>query len=106
MPSTQSDALRDHFQSMSDRMAANPEMELRTLRSMLEELADRAAEPTHVTYEEVDAGGPRTLVQPARRRRRPGHPVHPRRRVRVEHDAQPSQARRPPRQGGRRPAPW
>jgi monoterpene epsilon-lactone hydrolase len=65
MPSTESDALRDHFQSMSDRMAANPEMELRTLRSMLEELADRAAEPTQVTYEEVDASGiPALWCQP------------------------------------------
>jgi monoterpene epsilon-lactone hydrolase len=57
MPSTESDALREHFQSMSDRMAANPEMDLVTLRSMLEELGGRAAEPTDVTYEEVDAGG-------------------------------------------------
>lgn len=57
MPSTESEALRDHFQSMSDRMAANPEMDLTTLRSMLEELSARAAEPTNVTYEEVDAGG-------------------------------------------------
>ena len=57
MPSTESDALRAHFQSMSDRMAANPEMDLVTLRSMLEELGLRAAEPTDVTYEEVDAGG-------------------------------------------------
>jgi epsilon-lactone hydrolase len=57
MPSSESDALRTHFQSMTDRMAANPEMDLTTLRSMLEELGARAAEPTDVTYEEVDAGG-------------------------------------------------
>jgi monoterpene epsilon-lactone hydrolase len=57
MPSTQSDALRAHFQSMSDRTAADPEMDLPTLRGMLEELHQRTAEPTLVTYEEVDAGG-------------------------------------------------
>ena len=42
---------------MTDRLAANPEMDLPTLRAMLEELAVQAAEPTDVTYEEVDAGG-------------------------------------------------
>jgi monoterpene epsilon-lactone hydrolase len=57
MPSTESDALRAHFQSMADRTAANPEMDLSTLRGILEELHQRAAEPTGVTYEEVDAGG-------------------------------------------------
>ena len=57
MPSTESESLRTHFQSMSDRLAANPEMDLPTLRAMLEELAVQAAEPTDVTYEEVDAGG-------------------------------------------------
>lgn len=57
MPSTESDALRAHFQSMADRTAANPEMDLTTLRGILEELHQRTAEPTGVTYEEVDAGG-------------------------------------------------
>ena len=57
MPTTESDALRAHFQSMADRATANPEMELWALRAMLEELQQRTAEPTGVTYEEVDAGG-------------------------------------------------
>lgn len=57
MPSKESDALRAHFQSMTDRMVANPEMDLVTLRATLEELHERSAEPTGVTYEEVDAGG-------------------------------------------------
>ncbi|HEY2206279.1 MAG TPA: alpha/beta hydrolase [Pseudonocardia sp.] len=57
MASTESDALRDHFRSMTERMAAQPDMDLTTLRSMLEELHVRAAEPTGVTYEEVIAGG-------------------------------------------------
>lgn len=57
MPSKESDALRAHFQSMTDRMAANPQMDLVTLRATLEELHERAAEPTGVTYEEIDAGG-------------------------------------------------
>ena len=57
MPSTESAALKKHFQSMTDRMTANPTMDLLTLRTMLEELHERAAEPTGVTYEEVQAGG-------------------------------------------------
>jgi len=57
MPSTEAESLRTHFQSMADRLAANPEMDLPTLRAMLEELALQAAEPTDVTYEEVEAGG-------------------------------------------------
>lgn len=61
MPSTESDALRAHFQSMTDRMAANPEMDLVTLRSMLEELGARAGEPEGVSYAEADAGGVRAL---------------------------------------------
>ena len=39
MPSTRSDALRAQFRSMSDRFAANPGMDLVTLRSMMEDLA-------------------------------------------------------------------
>lgn len=61
MPSTESDALRAHFQSMTDRMAADPDMDLVTLRSMLEELAARAGEPEGVSYAEADAGGVRAL---------------------------------------------
>jgi acetyl esterase/lipase len=58
VPSKESDALRAHFQSMSDRMAANPQMDLVTLRGTLEELHERAAEPTGVTYEEITIDGP------------------------------------------------
>lgn len=54
MPSTESDALRVHYQSMSARMAANPNMELVSLRSMFDEVACRSAEPEDVTYAEVD----------------------------------------------------
>jgi acetyl esterase/lipase len=57
VPSQESDALRAHFQFMTDRLIADPEMDLATLRGMLEELGERAAEPTGVTYQEVDAGG-------------------------------------------------
>lgn len=61
MPSTQSDALRAHFQSMTDRMAADPEMGVDTLRSMLEEVSARAREPEDVTYAEVDEDGVRGI---------------------------------------------
>lgn len=57
MPSAQSDALRAAFQSMTDRLAANPEMDLPALREMLEALSVCAGEPTDVTYEDVEAGG-------------------------------------------------
>lgn len=61
MPSPQSDALRAHFQSISDRIAANPAMDLMTLRGLFEELTERTAEPEDVTYAEVDADGVRGL---------------------------------------------
>jgi acetyl esterase/lipase len=35
-------------------MTANPEMDIATLRAMLEALHERAAEPTDVTYREID----------------------------------------------------
>jgi epsilon-lactone hydrolase len=40
---------------MAARLAANPEMDLPTVRGMLEEVHVRTAEPTGVTYEEIDA---------------------------------------------------
>lgn len=55
--SAPSDALRARFKAMADRMAANPEMDLWTMRVMLEEVHLEAAEPEGVTYAEVDAGG-------------------------------------------------
>jgi acetyl esterase/lipase len=61
MPSTQSDALRALYQSMSDRMAANPDMDLVTMRSMLEEVAALTSEPENVTYAEVHSDGVRGL---------------------------------------------
>ena len=61
MPSTESDALREHFRSMNDRLAANPDMDLLTLRSMTEELADRAREPEDVTYSEVETADVRGI---------------------------------------------
>jgi len=46
-----------HFAKVSDRIRANPNMELEQLRFLLEEMHVLTAEPTDVTYEEVDAGG-------------------------------------------------
>ncbi len=57
MPSKESDALREHFQYVTDQLAADPEMGLPTMRGLLEEFSVRSKEPTGVTYEEVDAGG-------------------------------------------------
>jgi acetyl esterase/lipase len=42
---------------MSERMAANPDMDLPTLRAMFEGLAAQTAEPEGVTYAEVAADG-------------------------------------------------
>lgn len=66
MGTAQPNALKDHYERIAGRMAADPEMGLDTLRDMLEELHVRAAEPTDVTYEDVDAGGvPAILAKPA-----------------------------------------
>lgn len=54
---TTADALKDSYTAISQRMAANPEMDIATLRNMLDSLESLAAEPTEVTYEDVDAGG-------------------------------------------------
>ena len=61
MPSAESEALRTLYQSITDRMAANPEMDLVALRSIFEELATMAKEPEDVTYAEVDSDGVRGL---------------------------------------------
>ncbi|MGX7731006.1 alpha/beta hydrolase [Rhodococcus sp. 2H158] len=50
-------ALKDSYTAMSARMAANPEMDIATLRNMLDSLESLSAEPTDVTYESIDAGG-------------------------------------------------
>lgn len=47
------------------KLEANPSMELDDMRRLLDELHKLAAEPTSVTYEEVDAGGvPAILATP------------------------------------------
>jgi epsilon-lactone hydrolase len=59
-------ALKDLYGRISARMAANPEMDLDTLRNMLDSLQVLASEPTDVTYQEVDAGGvPAIWAKPA-----------------------------------------
>jgi monoterpene epsilon-lactone hydrolase len=50
-------ALKDAYTAISGRMAANPEMDIATLRNMLDSLESLASEPTEVTYQDVDADG-------------------------------------------------
>lgn len=50
-------ALKGLYESIIGRMAANPDMDLVTMRSMFEELATASSEPEGVTYAEVDAAG-------------------------------------------------
>lgn len=57
MASAQAEQLRTLYQSWTDRMAASPEMDVATLRDLFEEWHLPTAEPSDVTYEEVDAGG-------------------------------------------------
>ncbi|ATQ29337.1 alpha/beta hydrolase [Rhodococcus ruber] len=62
----QPNALYELYSQMAVRMAAEPPMDLPALRDMLEGLATLAAEPTEVTYEDVDAGGVHAiLITPA-----------------------------------------
>ncbi|MDO1481869.1 alpha/beta hydrolase [Rhodococcus ruber] len=56
MPSVESDALRAHFASFSERIASDPDAGIGTIRRMLEELHERSSEPTNISYEEVRAG--------------------------------------------------
>ncbi len=56
MPSPESQALEQQFRAMSGRMAANPAMDLETLRELVEPVHLRASEPTDVTYEEITIG--------------------------------------------------
>lgn len=55
--SIESGALADLYTSMSGRLAANPAMDLVTMRSMFEEVAALASEPEGVTYAESAVGG-------------------------------------------------
>lgn len=56
MASVESQPLKALYESIIGRMAANPDMDLLTMRSMFEELATMAQEPEDVTYAEVDTG--------------------------------------------------
>lgn len=62
MPSKESQALTDLFGNLASRTAADPQMDLQSRRSLLEELHTPAAEPTDITYEEVKCPG---TVRPA-----------------------------------------
>jgi hypothetical protein len=58
-------AIYKQFSKISDRVKANPNMDLETMRFLLEELHVLTTEPAGVTYEEVDAGGvPGIFVKP------------------------------------------
>jgi len=59
-------ALKKSYQRSAARMAANPAMDLDSLRDMLEGLHELASEPVRVTYEDVDCDGvPAILAKPA-----------------------------------------
>ena len=53
MPSAESDALRNAYSLMSQRIATNPKMDMQSLREMVGELQAQASEPAEVAYEEV-----------------------------------------------------
>lgn len=55
------DMLKAKYESIIERMVANPEMDLLTLRSIFEELATMTREPEDVTYAEADVDGIRGL---------------------------------------------
>ena len=55
--STAAQAIKTLYSSWLERMTANPEMDVPTLRDMFEEWHLLTAEPEGVTYAEVDAGG-------------------------------------------------
>ncbi len=57
MASKESEALALHWRSLAERLAANPQLDILSMRAILDEIHLRAAEPTNVTYEEVEAGG-------------------------------------------------
>ena len=57
MASKQSEAVAVLWRSLARRMAANPDLDIVSLRSVLDEMHGLAAEPTDVTYEDVEAGG-------------------------------------------------
>jgi len=57
MASTQAEQIKTLYRSWGRRMAANPNMDIDTLRDLFEEWHMLTAEPAGVTYQEVDAGG-------------------------------------------------
>ncbi|MBI3225441.1 MAG: alpha/beta hydrolase [Mycolicibacterium cosmeticum] len=61
MASVESGLLKALYESIVGRMAADPDMDLVTLRSMFEELGSLAKEPEDVTYAEIDQDGVRGL---------------------------------------------
>ena len=61
MASPESGALGALYKSMAERMAANPDMDLVSLRSLFEDLGGLATEPEDVTYAEADEGTVRGL---------------------------------------------
>lgn len=66
MAKPEKNALYDMGGKIAAQLASNPEMSLDSLRLLLEDLQSLAAEPTDVTYEEVDAGGiPAIWARPA-----------------------------------------
>lgn len=68
MPSPESTALRDHLTEMASRVAANPDIDIATMRDIVEALGYRQREPTEANYEETELGGvPAMWVRPASR---------------------------------------
>jgi len=57
MPSTESDFLRDLYQSWTDRMVANPNMTLDDMRDVFDEWEKPTKEPEGVTYKSDNVGG-------------------------------------------------
>lgn len=55
--SKEAEAVGVLWRSLSQRMAANPQLDIVSLRSVLDEMQVLASEPTDVTYQEVVAGG-------------------------------------------------
>jgi hypothetical protein len=56
MPGPGNDALAQIFKVVAERIAANPNMDLPTLRASLEEFHKVSSEPTEVMYEETTIG--------------------------------------------------
>jgi acetyl esterase/lipase len=57
MASPQAEQLKTLYSGWAERMAAQPDMDLPTLRDMFESWHSATAEPEGVSYAEVDAGG-------------------------------------------------